>query len=75
MHVLRSRKFWASVLSIFVAIGAVSLNDSQQAELVAQIAAGIGAIYTLAVALEDGLSNRGLGDVLLPEITIDDDEQ
>ena len=58
MHVLQSRKFWASVLSILVAIGAVSLSDGQQAELVAQIAAGIGAVYTIATALEDGLSKR-----------------
>lgn len=58
MHVLRSRKFWASILSMLVALGVVNFTDAQQAELVAQIVAGIGAIYTMAVALEDGLSKR-----------------
>lgn len=58
MHVLRSRKFWASILSMLVAVGVVNFTDTQQAELVAQIVAGIGAIYTMAVALEDGLSKR-----------------
>lgn len=58
MHVLRSRKFWASLLSLVVAFGTVQLSDTQQAELVAQLVAGIGAVYTLAVALEDGLSRR-----------------
>lgn len=58
MHVLQSRKFWASVLSILVAVGAVSLSDVQQSEIVAAIVSGIGAVYTLAVALEDGLSKQ-----------------
>jgi hypothetical protein len=58
MHVLQSRKFWASILSMLVAVGVVNFTDVQQAELVAQIVAGIGAIYTMAVALEDGLSKR-----------------
>jgi hypothetical protein len=56
LFVLLSRKFWSSVLSMLVAVGVLSFADSEQAELVAQLVGGIGAVYTLAVALEDGLS-------------------
>lgn len=58
LSVLQSRKFWASLLSMGAAVGLLTFGEGQQAELAAQIVAGIGALYTLAVALEDGLTNR-----------------
>ena len=54
--VLQSRKFWAAVISLLAALGVLNWSDAQQAETVAMLAAGIGAAYSLAVAIEDGLS-------------------
>jgi hypothetical protein len=58
--VLQSRKFWAAVISLLTALGVLNWSDAQQAETVAMLAAGIGAAYSLAVALEDGLSARAM---------------
>ena len=54
--VLQSRKFWAAIISLLVALGVLNWSDAQQAETVAGIVAGVGAVYSLAVAIEDGLS-------------------
>ena len=56
MGVLQSRKFWASVIGLLVAVGVLDMTDTQQAELLAQLGVAITAIYTIATALEDGLS-------------------
>lgn len=58
LSVLRSRKFWVSLLGMLTALGVLDLGDAQQAEHAAAIVAGISAIYTLAVALEDGLAKK-----------------
>lgn len=63
LFVFMSRKFWASALAMLVALGVLTFSDAQQAELVAQIVGGISAVYTISVAIEDGLSKRnGTGD-------------
>lgn len=56
--VLQSRKLWASVIGILSAVGILDLSDPTQAESAAYIAAGVTALYGLAVAIEDGLSKR-----------------
>lgn len=58
LSVLTSRKFWMIVLSLGTTLGLLDMSDPAQAELAATIAAGLGAMYTLAVALEDGLRGR-----------------
>lgn len=58
LAVLTSRKFWATVLALATTLGVLNLSDPAQAETAATIAAGLGAIYSLAVALEDGLRGR-----------------
>lgn len=67
LYVLLSRKFWASAIAMMVALGVLTFSDAQQAELVAQIVGGISAVYTLSVALEDGLSNMNRGPVQVAE--------
>lgn len=54
-YVFLSRKFWMSILSMLVAVGVLSFSDAEQAELVSLIVGGIGAVYTIAVAVEDGM--------------------
>lgn len=63
LYVFLSRKFWASLIAMLVALGVLTFSDAQQAELVAQIVGGISAVYTLAVALEDGLGKMNRGPV------------
>lgn len=58
MGVLTSRKFWATILSLLGVLGLLDLSDPVQTQTAATIAAGLGALYTLAVALEDGLRGR-----------------
>ena len=55
LYVLLSRKFWMSILSMAVAVGVLSFSDAEQAEMVSAIVGGIGAVYTIAVAIEDGM--------------------
>ncbi len=58
---LKSRKFWASVVSLLVSLGVVAWGESQQAEMVSSltVVAGalapviLGGIYVLATAFED----------------------
>lgn len=66
-YVLLSRKFWASALAMLVALGVLTFSDAEQAELVAQIVGGISAVYTLSVAIEDGLSKMQRGPVQVAE--------
>lgn len=54
--VLQSRKFWAAIISLMGALGVLNWSDAEQAAWVAAIVAGIGAVYQISVALEDGLS-------------------
>jgi hypothetical protein len=56
--VLLSRKFWMTMMSLAVTVGLLDLSDPAQAEMAATIAGGLGAVYTLAVAIEDGLRGR-----------------
>lgn len=58
LSVLRSRKFWMSVIGMLAALGVLDFGEAQQAELAAALVAGISAVYVLAVAIEDGLSNK-----------------
>lgn len=58
LSVLASRKFWATVISMAGVLGILNLSDPAQAETAATIAAGLGAIYSLAIAIEDGLKGR-----------------
>jgi hypothetical protein len=55
LSLLKSRKFWAAVVGLIVAI--VGERAGIDAE---QLAAGIGLLvaYIIGTALEDGLSNR-----------------
>lgn len=60
VRVVQSRKFWASLVGLLVALGLATLSDAQQAELVGAILTIVTTVtYTLGVALEDGLSGRG----------------
>jgi hypothetical protein len=77
-YVLMSRKFWASAIAMLVALGVLAFSDAQQAELVAQIVGGISAVYTLSVAIEDGLSKMNRGPVQVAQadtVTITEDKQ
>jgi hypothetical protein len=67
LYVFLSRKFWASAVAMLVALGVLTFSDAQQAELVAQIVGGISAVYTLSVAIEDGLSKMQRGPVQVAE--------
>ena len=60
-YVLRSRKFWAGMIGLAVALGVLDWNDEAQAVWVAAIAGGVVAAYQLAVAIEDGLRALGQG--------------
>lgn len=58
--VLKSRKFWASLIGLLVSVGVLNYSDAQQAELasaVLTVATAIG--YVLSVAIEDAGSARG----------------
>lgn len=57
-YIFLSRKFWMSILSMAVSIGVLSFSDAEQAELVSMIVGGLGAVYTIAVAIEDGMSKQ-----------------
>lgn len=53
---VRSRKFWATVISWVVALGVLQLSGDAQAELVQAILTVVmGLGYIVSVALEDGL--------------------
>jgi hypothetical protein len=61
--VLKSRKFWASVLSLGTALGLLHFSNAAQTELVSAILTIVTAVsYTLATALED--AGRGAGGQL-----------
>lgn len=55
--VLKSRKFWAAVISLLVATGVLQASEAQEAEMVnAMLIVAGAAVYILSVAFEDGLS-------------------
>lgn len=57
LALLQSRKFWASMISIAVAVGMLEYSDEQQAKLVEAIVVVAGAIgYIISLAVEDGMS-------------------
>lgn len=64
LGVLNSRKFWASLLALLVAVGLIQFSDAQQADLVSAILTIVTAVgYTLAVAIEDaGRARAGQND-------------
>lgn len=54
MQTLGSRKFWAAIVGMLVAVGLLQYSDAQQAELVAAVLAVVTSIgYMLGVAIED----------------------
>lgn len=58
--VLKSRKWWASVIGLLIATGVLQLSDSQEADLVGAIltvATTLG--YVVAVAIEDAGRHMG----------------
>lgn len=60
MQTLRSRKFWAAIVGMAVAVGLLNYSDSQQAELVAAVLAVVTSIgYMLGVAIEDAGTKKG----------------
>lgn len=57
--VLRSRKFWAAVVSLLVSTGILQTSEAQEAEMVNAILLVAGAaVYIFSVAIEDGLLKR-----------------
>lgn len=66
--VLKSRKFWASVLGLLAVFGVSMFADIDSDKLIDAIMV-IVAAFVGSTALEDGLSRR---DVLLPEIEAED---
>lgn len=57
LQLLKSRKFWAAIVSLIVAIFALEYSDAEQAKMVEAILAVATAIaYIIGTALEDGLS-------------------
>lgn len=63
LSVLRSRKFWASVVGLLVALGFIQVSDLQEPELVSAILTVVTTItYALSVAIED--AGRGAGGQL-----------
>lgn len=58
--VLKSRKFWASLISLLAAVGLLQFSDTQQADLVSAILTIVtAAAYTLSVAIEDAGRAQG----------------
>ena len=57
-RLLRSRKFWTTVLATIVAVAATFGFDLPK-EMIVYASAFLAAVYQLAVALEDGLSRMG----------------
>lgn len=58
--VLKSRKWWASVIGLLIATGVLQLSDSQEADLVGAlltVATTIG--YVVSVAIEDAGRHMG----------------
>lgn len=58
--VLKSRKWWASVIGLLIATGALQLSDAQEADLVGAlltVATTIG--YVVSVAIEDAGRHMG----------------
>lgn len=52
--VLKSRKWWASIIGLAVSFGLLQLSDTQEAELVSAILTVATAIgYMVSVAVED----------------------
>lgn len=60
LGVLQSRKFWASVIGLIVALGLLNISDAQQADLVAAVLTVVTTLgYALSVAIEDAGRAQG----------------
>lgn len=54
--ILRSRKFWAAVVGLLVALGVLNIGEAQQVNLVeAIVTVATTVAYIIGTALEDGL--------------------
>lgn len=54
LWVLKSRKFWASVIGLLIATGVLQLSDAQETALVeALLTVAVTIGYVLSVAIED----------------------
>jgi len=60
LMVAQSRKFWATIIGLLMVTGMLDVSDDTQAQWAAAISGGITAVYTLSIAIEDGLSNKRL---------------
>lgn len=67
--ILQSRKFWSTIIGLLMVTGILDVRDDEQATWAAAISAGVTAIYTLSIAIEDGLTNKRV--IIDP---VDDDE-
>lgn len=62
LWILKSRKFWASVIGLLIATGVLQLSDVQEAELIQAILTVVTALgYVLSVAIEDAGRHMGSG--------------
>lgn len=54
--ILRSRKFWAAVVGLLVALGVLNIGEAQQVNLVeAIVTVATTVAYIIGTAVEDGL--------------------
>lgn len=67
--ILQSRKFWSTIIGLLMVTGILDVRNDEQATWAAAISAGVTAIYTLSIAIEDGLTNKRV--IIDP---VDDDE-
>ena len=64
LGVLKSRKFWAAIVSLLIAFGLLEMSEVQEAELVQAILTVVTwAAYSIGVAIEDaGRARNGQFD-------------
>lgn len=58
--VLKSRKWWASVIGLLIATGVLQLSDAQEADLVQAVLTVVTTLgYALSIAIEDAGRHAG----------------